>query len=103
MSYIDGVPAEDWYGRLNETNEGKFNKFATWNVTQLNARGFGDSAKRTALDKWGERYNIDFFMLEETKVNANCVYNTDNYIWFCSSRVKNEDRDTVQKLKENNQ
>lgn len=39
----------------------------------------------------------------ERKVNANSVTNTDNYAWFISSDVKDEDRDKANKLMNSNQ
>jgi len=70
---------------------------------QINLRGSGDSAKRIALDRWGERYQIDAFTTQENKVNSNCMMNTENYLWFISSDVKNEDREKADKKRINNQ
>ncbi len=63
----------------------KCTKHAKWNIAQINPRGASVAEKRNAIDEWGNRYKIDFILLSECKINANCPKMTDNYVWFFSS------------------
>ena len=83
---------------MEQANHVRINNKATLHVVQLNPGGLGDASKRNAIDHWGPRDDIDVLTFEETKVNANCVKQSDNYIWFHSTSVKNENRDKLRKL-----
>ena len=90
---------QDFFEKYRHVSITKLSKFI---VAQINMRGLSTAEKRNTVDKWGADNNVDFLTFEETKVNSNCVKHTENYVWFFSSKVKNEDRDKANKLRESN-
>ena len=72
-------------------------------MVQLNARELTSVQKRIGIDRWANKFKIDVMFFQESKINSNCVMETENYIWFFSSKVKNEDRERSDKLKATNQ
>lgn len=93
------VPLTHWKQNLKLNFVGKFNKMAEWYCVQLNARSLATTEKRNTIDAWANTHKVDIMFFEESKVNSNSVVETDNYIWFFSTAVKNEDREKRDKLK----
>ena len=72
-------------------------------MVQLNARGLTSVEKRIGIDRWANKFKIDVMFFQESKINSYCVMEAENYIWFFSSKVNNEDRERSDKLKATNQ
>ena len=94
---------EKWKAFLGTTPKAAFNKLASWYIAAINVRGVTLVEKRAVVDTWAYKHKVDVMILSETKVNANCVMNSENYVWFFSSGVKNENRDKVEKARQNNE
>ena len=102
-SQLDNQICFDLQHIRNDNSKCKLNKNSELNTVALNMRGSTEKVKRNQVDAWGSRYGVDVFMLRETKVNSNCVMNSEKYMWFFSSGVKNEKRDEANKKRVNNQ
>lgn len=97
-----GHKLEDWGKFVKKETNACFNKQAEWLAVQLNARSLATVEKRNSIDTWANKHKVDILIFQESKINSNCVMETDNYIWFFSSGVSNENRDKLDKAKTNN-
>lgn len=72
---------------------GQFSTCATWCIASIIIQTAASKAKEFFLDILASRNYGDFVSVQECKTNANVLLESPKYHWYCSSVMKNDDRE----------